>query len=616
MMLSTVNQPPFNMTYWRPWNEESNLFESYFDYVRDTSLQEYNARIIGSYISQSTIKQVDAINNLADRLGFGLNIISWQLNKLNDSSNLIHKKLDLQLEQQKLTNAKLDGILKLLNIPESEKERRYAVEMGLKFYVMAQRDKDLLNDALEAFLKAEASFRQDYFVLYQIGMIYLFSEKHLDPAKAFEYFKKSAKYANAAIAVSPPKIQNKQIDDFLKLIDLALYQTEMPEDDWEDNWEGATVNYLGLEDVESIAKRIDKHSERFFEIWYLAEFDLYGFYPAKNSEKKYTINYPKTKRHGKTAVNSYNSKIEVESEILDSAKNLYEFIKDKVGTKAKVTVEAVVMAAAMDAEHIASAALEKAAFSAYVLGNSELALENQMESVKHEPTASNYFMLAKYQARNNLMIDCRKSIGKCIDLEPKKITEILGDLDLCNEIAIIDLINNKIDAAKSAIDKLIVECQQLEIDDRDKSSSSNELTVEVRALLEYPYHIQVYRLHKFVQRISNWRQDLIAKEVEFNDLRARCITLVNSLLKTDADPVFQTKFDDAAELLREAALPSNPIKLKKLQSIFDKNRKILSDHRKYIKDIQAARQQEIYAEQFENSIIRNLKKMFSKILKG
>ena len=192
-MLSTVNQPPFNMTYWRPWNEESNLFESYFDYVRDTSLQEYNARIIGSYISQSTIKQVDAINNLADRLGFGLNIISWQLNKLNDSSNLIHKKLDLQLEQQKLTNAKLDGILKLLNIPESEKERRYTVEMGLKFYVMAQRDKDLLNDALEAFLKAEASFRQDYFVLYQIGMIYLFSEKHLDPAKAFEYFKKSAK---------------------------------------------------------------------------------------------------------------------------------------------------------------------------------------------------------------------------------------------------------------------------------------------------------------------------------------------------------------------------------------------------------------------------------------
>ena len=598
MMLSTVNQPPFNMTYWRPWNEESNLFESYFDYVRDTSLQEYNARIIGSYIAQSTSKQVDAINNLADRLGFGLNIISWQLNKLNDSSNLINKKLDLQLEQQKLTNAKLDGILKLLNIPESEKERRYAVEMGLKFYVMAQRDKDLLNDALEAFLKAEASFRQDYFVLYQIGMIYLFSEKHLDPAKAFEYFKKSAKYANAAIAISPPKIHNKRIDDFLKLIDWALYQTEMPEDDWEN----ASVNYSALEDVESIAKRIEKHSERFFELWHCAEFQtLYGFYPDKNLEGKYIAQYIQS---------------ESKPRIFGSAKNLYEFIKNKVETKAKITIEAVAMATAMDASHIASAALEKAAFSSYVLGNSELALENQIESVRHEPTASNYFMLAKYQARSGLMANCCKSISKCIDLEPTKITEILSDLDLCNEVAIINFTNNKIDVAKSAIDKLIAECQQLEIDDRDKSSSSKELTVEVRALLEFPYHIQVYRLHKFAERISNWRQDLIAKEVEFNDLRAKCITLVNSLLKTDADPVFQTKFDDAAKLLREAALHSNPIKLKKLQSIFDKNRKLLSNHRKYLKDIEDASQQEIYAKQFENPIIRSLKEMFSKILKG
>ena len=609
MMLSTVNQPPFNMTYWRPWNEESNLFESYFDYVRDTSLQEYNARIIGSYISQSTIKQVDAINNLADRLGFGLNIISWQLNKLNDSSNLIHKKLDLQLEQQKLTNAKLDGILKLLNIPESEKERRYTVEMGLKFYVMAQRDKDLLNDALEAFLKAEASFRQDYFVLYQIGMIYLFSEKHLDPAKAFEYFKKSAKYANAAIAISPPKIHHKKIDDFLKLIDWALYQTEMAEDDWED----ASVNFSVLEDIESIAERIHKHSERFFDIWYCAGFEtLYGFSPYQNSEGKYTIENSGSP-HKRVTIE--DSKSANNPEILASAKNLYEFIKDKVGAKAKITVETVVMATAMDARHIASAALEKAAFSAYVLGNSELALENQIESVKHEPTASNYFMLAKYQARNGLMADCCKSTGKCIDLEPKKITEILGDLDLCNEIIIINLINKKIDEAKSAIDKLIVECQQLEIDDRDKSSNSNEFTAEVRALLEFPYHIQVYRIRKFAERILNWRQNLIAKEVEFNDLRAKCINLANRLLITVADPESRMKLDEAARVLRETALPSNPIKITKLQSIFDKNRKLLSDHRKYLNDIEVARQQEIYAKQFENPIIRNLKGIFSKILK-
>lgn len=99
------------------------------------------------------------------------------------------------VEQQRISNLLLGNISILLRIPDIQKERQYYVEQGLKFFQNARADKSFYDDSLENLLKAEQIEKTDYFTLQRIGMIYLFSTKHLDLPKAIEYFLKSAKYS-------------------------------------------------------------------------------------------------------------------------------------------------------------------------------------------------------------------------------------------------------------------------------------------------------------------------------------------------------------------------------------------------------------------------------------
>ena len=46
-------KPSHTFGYWRPWKEDSKFFDSYLDYVRDTSLVKYGADTVGSYINQA-----------------------------------------------------------------------------------------------------------------------------------------------------------------------------------------------------------------------------------------------------------------------------------------------------------------------------------------------------------------------------------------------------------------------------------------------------------------------------------------------------------------------------------------------------------------------------------
>jgi hypothetical protein len=104
--------------------------------------------------------------------------------------------MDVQIEQQKLSNLLLENIAELLRVPDSEKERQHSIELGIKFFVNASKDADLFADALEELLKAESLMKQDYFVLHRIGCIYLYVEKYINPEKALEYFLRAAKYAS------------------------------------------------------------------------------------------------------------------------------------------------------------------------------------------------------------------------------------------------------------------------------------------------------------------------------------------------------------------------------------------------------------------------------------
>jgi tetratricopeptide (TPR) repeat protein len=206
------------MGYWKPWKENSNQWESWNDYKKETSLVKYGADTVGKYIQTASNEQVNAINKVGNQIGKGLNILSLLtinntiqtvnaidkledkleevFSKTNESLSFINRKLDIQIEQQKISNLLLHNISELLRVPDSEKERQHCIELGLKFFLNAKKDSDLFADALEELLKAESLMKQDYFVLHRIGCIYLYADNFINIEKAIEYFKRAAKYSS------------------------------------------------------------------------------------------------------------------------------------------------------------------------------------------------------------------------------------------------------------------------------------------------------------------------------------------------------------------------------------------------------------------------------------
>lgn len=175
--MSAIEKPPFILTYWNPFQDNSpGLIDSYINYVRDTSLQEYNAHITGNYILSASKNQIDAINE-----GF-----SFMSQSLGD----IHQEIVN-------SNILLTEISKLLRLPDKEKERVLHIERGLKFFKQSSKDLDLAVDAKNEFESALKLFEQDWFVLQQLGTLLLYKKNILDINKSKEYFLKAAKYAIA-----------------------------------------------------------------------------------------------------------------------------------------------------------------------------------------------------------------------------------------------------------------------------------------------------------------------------------------------------------------------------------------------------------------------------------
>lgn len=148
------------------------------------------ARIQSRALEESTRKRVEAINALSASIGCNLKAIGR-------TAELINQKLAISNEQKILTNAKLDNIIELMKIPDSEKERQKSITLGIKFFINASKNPELLHDSLEEFLKAETLQKQDYFVLHRIGCIYLYDPAHLDISLGRDYFLRAAKYASA-----------------------------------------------------------------------------------------------------------------------------------------------------------------------------------------------------------------------------------------------------------------------------------------------------------------------------------------------------------------------------------------------------------------------------------
>lgn len=195
LLKTRPTKPSFVLGYWRPWKDDSDFADSYLDFAKDVQLQKYGADTVGEYINQSTQETVTAINKLGESLGKGLEVLKNKIEISNDYLNEAVVGLKIIERQQNISIELLNGINRLLRVPDSEKQKQRSIELGMQFFKNAEVNSELFIDALEELKKAENLMKQDYFVLHHIGLIYMSSIKHIDLKQAYRYFKDAAKYS-------------------------------------------------------------------------------------------------------------------------------------------------------------------------------------------------------------------------------------------------------------------------------------------------------------------------------------------------------------------------------------------------------------------------------------
>lgn len=111
----------------------------------------------------------------------------------------ISQGLNILTYRFQLLEATLEGILQELHIPESQRERRYHIQEGIKFFNKGIQSGKCLyfDDAKEEFEKAIQIERKDFFSWYYLGMIHLYAKNYLDIKCALEAFERYEHYADA-----------------------------------------------------------------------------------------------------------------------------------------------------------------------------------------------------------------------------------------------------------------------------------------------------------------------------------------------------------------------------------------------------------------------------------
>jgi len=159
-------------------NEKQLELVSHLNEISQSNENNYNQLIENSF--GQTMEIVGALNKTTE--------------SIIDLGLALDDRLKLILEQQRLSNIINYNISKLLQVPDFQKERKYYIDQGFKHFCNSKIDPSLIEVALDNFLKAEEKETTDYFVLYHIGIIYLYSHLY-DPKKAEDYFIRSGQYA-------------------------------------------------------------------------------------------------------------------------------------------------------------------------------------------------------------------------------------------------------------------------------------------------------------------------------------------------------------------------------------------------------------------------------------
>lgn len=181
-------------------------------YISDVGeIVSQNRKDLQATFNAASAEQKQAFQQVCGTLDDGFREVSQHLQEINCNISelrgeinamaaMLDWKLSLMIEEQRLTNQLLGQVVQLLRIPDSQKQRAYHIEQGLKYLKNAIRegiDSTFYTDALEGFRAAERIERKDYITLNRIGQIHLYSRQHMNIPVAEEYFLKSAREAFA-----------------------------------------------------------------------------------------------------------------------------------------------------------------------------------------------------------------------------------------------------------------------------------------------------------------------------------------------------------------------------------------------------------------------------------
>ena len=547
-------KPSFVFGYWRPWNENSNIIDSYLDYSKDVSLVKYGADTVGKYINYASKEQVQAINQLGKAIGMGLDVLSNQMSDISNKLGFLNRNMDIQIEQQKLSNLLLENIAELLRVPDSEKERQHSIELGIKFFVNATKDSDLYADALEELLNAETLMKQDYFVLHRIGCIYLYAEKYINPEKALDYFLRAAKYASIESDPEAMRLVNALSGNF------TLYKIII--EDY-----GNAINFLSR--MESAIK--SKYKGKLPFLTEIIEANAKGIKAADVSysflDFLETISYSLTEYEdlikGIVTNNSVKKKIQdslQEAQSGISKKEAQGYFEDfeELGLKTKIIplIKQSDEINVSEIKHLAANSYEKAAFAAYVLGRFEDAVNYQTKALKFDKDPQNRFLLSKYQVRNSNIQEAIVNLSECIDQLPTLAIAAFKEIDLINEPEVIKLITEKNDAIDNKIKQLTLKWKTVE------STKANEVIYELTELSQKSYEIKIADFNKYEKEGNTINTGI-------TELEANIDAYINEIKKTtyctfDADKI--------QKIIKELQLAKD-LPLEKMQAAFHKVKK-------------------------------------------
>lgn len=139
--------------------------------IKDGFNELYNAN------SNGFNKIISTIENSIDDINENL----WEANRnLEQINSTLHWGFSSLIEQLTINNNKLNQIIELLNIPDSQKQRKHHIEKGFEFMKKGNYDSIFYKKAKENFEKVIDIEDTDYLSLQQLGIIHLYCDSFLD----------------------------------------------------------------------------------------------------------------------------------------------------------------------------------------------------------------------------------------------------------------------------------------------------------------------------------------------------------------------------------------------------------------------------------------------------